>query len=82
MCEAQCSEAPQQPSNILLKLCVIELDIGFGESNAELFRRKQVSPPEPVLWIFSILITNVSMQRPSSGRGLLSFPSLPREHIL
>lgn len=37
-----------------LKLHVIELDIGFGESNAELFRRKQVSPPEHVSWIVDI----------------------------
>lgn len=66
----------------MLKLCVIELDIGLGESNAELLRRKQVSPPEHVSWIFSILMTNVSMQRPSSGRGLLSLPSLPLEHTL
>lgn len=66
----------------VLKLRLIELDIGFGESNAELFRRKQVSPPEHASWIFSILITNVSMQRPSSGRGLLGLPSLPLEHIL
>lgn len=61
----------------VLKLHVIDLDIGFGESNAELFRRKQVSPPEHVSWIFSILITNVSMQRPSSGRSLLSLSFPP-----